>query len=145
MTTQTVGANITELPAVWRDRAVLLRRHGAGEAATTAEALAEELETLLTADDELLTLTAAARCCGYSEDHLGRLVRQGKLPELRAPNAPRLRHSELPAKPGWLPPDRGPTHVLQARDGSRVLSSPPDQGRNDGASEDFRSVVVLHR
>ena len=50
-------------------------------------------------DDALLSLTAAARVCGYSADHLGRLVRAGTLVNHGRPNAPRVRRGDLPRKP----------------------------------------------
>ena len=49
-------------------------------------------------DGELLTLTEAAKYSGYTSDHLGALVRHGKLHNYGRPNAPRIRRDELPLK-----------------------------------------------
>ena len=49
--------------------------------------------------DELLTLAQAAGESGYSIDHLGRLVRTGKLANHGQVGSPRVRRSELPKKP----------------------------------------------
>ena len=55
------------------------------------ETCAAELEAALRQeDDTLLTLTEAARESGYSADHLGRLVRDGKIPNTGRPGAPRI-------------------------------------------------------
>ena len=43
---------------------------------------------------QLLTLTQAAAACGYSADHLGRLVREGALTNYGRLHAPRVRSAE---------------------------------------------------
>lgn len=85
------------LVVLWRRRAADLRSWGAPDGVAKAwELAAEELEQ---ASDELLTLTAAAAECGYTADHLGRLVKTGKLPNHGADNAPpRVKRSELPRR-----------------------------------------------
>src|SRR5581483_11980447 len=89
----------------WRERAGALRTWGGSEGAARAwETAAAELEAALrAARDELLTLEAAATESGYSADHLGRLLRAGKLPNAGRPHAPRIRRGDLPRKPGGLP------------------------------------------
>jgi hypothetical protein len=47
---------------------------------------------------ELLTLQAAARETGYSADHLGRLIRAGKLENHGREHAPKVRRGDLPRK-----------------------------------------------
>ncbi len=47
---------------------------------------------------EELTLEEAARRSGYNAGHLGRLVRQGKLPNAGRPYAPRIRAGDLPKR-----------------------------------------------
>jgi hypothetical protein len=49
-------------------------------------------ETLL---DEPLSLTEAAERTGYTADHIGRLVREGKLPNAGRRNVPRVRARDL--------------------------------------------------
>ena len=84
----------------WREQAGALRRFGADHQAAAVEQCAQELEAALAeANDELLSLTAASRECGYSADHLGRLVRRGQLPNHGREHAPRVRRADLPRKP----------------------------------------------
>ena len=45
-----------------------------------------------------MSLVDAAQVSGYSADHLGSLVRQGKLPNVGRKNAPRVRRTDLPIK-----------------------------------------------
>jgi len=45
-----------------------------------------------------LTLREAAAECGYSVEHLARLIRQGRLPNAGRRHAPRLRRSDLPTR-----------------------------------------------
>lgn len=48
---------------------------------------------------EALTLKQAAERSGYSANHLGRLIRDGRIPNAGQPNAPRIRRGDLPRKP----------------------------------------------
>ena len=92
------------LVAGWRARAADLREWAAAEQAAVAwEHAAQELEERLRAEgEELLNLTQAAGLCGYSADHLGREVRAGRISNAGRSNAPRIRRSDLPRKPGAL-------------------------------------------
>lgn len=88
------------LTAQWRTEADTLRKRGAVAQAVAVESCAEELErALLERDDELLNLTEAARLSGYSSEHLGRMVRDGKIPNAGRPGAPRIRLGDLPRRP----------------------------------------------
>jgi len=49
--------------------------------------------------EQRLTLAAAAERSGYSADHLGRLVRTGRLPNAGHRGAPRVRAGDLPMRP----------------------------------------------
>jgi hypothetical protein len=62
-----------------------------------ADELAEALEQ---EQGESLTLTAAARESGYSAEHLGRLLRDGKLRNVGRLHAPRVLRRDLPLKSG---------------------------------------------
>ena len=69
------------------------------------EILTDFGEVLKTESNAVLTLGEAASRSGYSEGHLGRLVRQGEIPNAGRPNAPRIRASDLPVKATHLPAD----------------------------------------
>ncbi len=86
--------------ARWLARRDELRRlHALVDGALLCDELLAELDRLK--DDtahEPLTLQRAAVESGYSPDHLGRLLREGKLANAGRPNAPRIRRGDLPAK-----------------------------------------------
>lgn len=89
-----------ELSSRWREEAALLRLHRHERDATWLEDRAEELERALTeTESRPVSLVEAAHISGYSPDHLGRLVREGKLLNLGRPNAPKVRICDLPRKP----------------------------------------------
>ncbi|WP_420449777.1 hypothetical protein [Candidatus Palauibacter sp.] len=90
---------VEALPADWRKKAKSLRRYGGETPATAIERCADDLEaTLVERDETTLSLVEAARESGYSRDHLGRLVRNGKIPNAGRPNAPRIARRHLPRK-----------------------------------------------
>jgi hypothetical protein len=91
----------SELAGLWRERAALLRRHGAEASAMTLEATAGELEAALRAEsDTLLTLHDAAQESGLSADRLRHLVAAGTIPNAGRRGAPRVRRQDLPVKSG---------------------------------------------
>ena len=95
---------LADLSQSWRRRAEGLRPF-AEAAARAFEMAADELEEALDAEgDELVTITEAARRSGFSPDHLGRLVREGKVPNHGRPHAPRVCLADVPRKAGALPP-----------------------------------------
>jgi hypothetical protein len=85
--------------AEWRTRAA-----GFAEVTDTVrvsvlqDVLAAVERALHGAEERTVNLTMAARLSGYSATHLGRLVRDGKLPNAGRPNAPKLRLCDLPRK-----------------------------------------------
>ncbi len=96
---RTSQPSIKKLPAAWRRQAKTLRRYGGNALATAIERCADELEgTIQERDETTLTLTDAARESGYTREHLGRLVRDGKIPNAGRPNAPRIARRHLPIK-----------------------------------------------
>ena len=104
-------SSLASLLSQWRTDADNLRRRGAAAQALALESCADDLERALRdRDNELLNLTEAARLSGYSSEHLGRMVRDGVIPNAGRPNAPRIRHSDLPRKVG-LPPGNKPMHI----------------------------------
>jgi len=114
MTPRPMVPPLGSLAASWRARAEELRQWGAEGPAKALERAAAELEASLRAGaDEALTLEAASKESGYSADHLGRLVRQGKLANVGAKHAPRVRRAELPTKRA-----RRPALTIVTPDGS---------------------------
>ena len=59
---------------------------------------------LLESDEATLTLRDAAKESGYPTAHLGRLVREGKIPTPGRPGAPRIARRHLPKKTGAATP-----------------------------------------
>ncbi len=97
--TGTRQPSIRKLPAAWRRRAKTLRRYGGQALATALERCADELEgTIQERDGTTYSLVEASRESGYSADHLGRLVREGKIPNAGRPGAPRIARVDLPRK-----------------------------------------------
>lgn len=93
---------ISELSDEWRALAEQQRRLGAEPQARTLEYCADALGSVLRAnEDELLSLQQAADESGYSVDHLGRLIRERKVPNAGRKARPLIRRSDLPAKPNW--------------------------------------------
>lgn len=87
------------LVSQWRAAAALFREHEQATTAVVYEKCAEALEAALAQDREAaLTLQEAAAESGYSADHLGRMVREGKIPNAGMPNAPRIARPDLPRK-----------------------------------------------
>ena len=87
------------LPQTWRERAAYLEQFGDPTSARLWKLAAMELErSLQSVADETLSLAEAAQLSGYTLDHLGDLIRQGKLPNAGRPGAPRIRRADLPTK-----------------------------------------------
>jgi hypothetical protein len=91
------------------------------------DSLLEELRTVAARDEDLLSLTEAARHCGYSADHLGTLVRAGQLNNYGRRNAPRVKLSELPRKPGGLTAN-SPGANVRMQIAREVAHSAPGRG-----------------
>lgn len=89
-----------DLPGRWRALANDLRPYAPGAAAAWENAALELEQALRAAELEPLKLRDAARESGYSEDHLGELLRQGKITNAGRPHAPRILRRDLPKKPG---------------------------------------------
>ena len=84
----------------WRDHAALFRRYRQVPLADWLEDRAAELGAALqTQDEELVTLSEAARISHFSSDHLRRLHRQGKLTAMRKGRRLFFRVGDLPRKP----------------------------------------------
>ena len=98
--------SVKGLPGTWRRRAKALRRYGSEPPAVALERCAAELEdTIAERDETTFSLVEASRESGYTADHLGRLVRDGKIPNAGRPGAPRIARRDLPRKHTY-PPSR---------------------------------------
>ncbi len=89
-----------DLPPSWFQLAEQQEKLGAPAQACTLRFCAGELERAL--EDhrgETLNLQQAAEESGYSADHLGRLVREGTIPNAGRHGAPRIARRDLPIKP----------------------------------------------
>ncbi len=90
---------VRSLPQTWRERAAYLEQFGDPVSARLWKIAAGELERALHhVADETLSLAEAAAASGFTADHLGSLIRRGRIPNAGRPNAPRIRRSDLPSK-----------------------------------------------
>ncbi|MFL5561148.1 MAG: hypothetical protein ACJ79K_06715 [Gemmatimonadaceae bacterium] len=90
---------IVALATKWSDEAIVLGKRGDERGSRLLDALARELvEAVELENEQPLTLRDASKYSGYSEDHLGRLVRHGKLENVGRPGAPRVRRRNVPKK-----------------------------------------------
>jgi hypothetical protein len=113
---------LAELRQQWTHRRDEWRRLGVTvDGAKLAEEILADLEGLDASGDDALSLVDAATECGYSADHLGRLVRSGALPNAGRPNAPRIRRKDLPRKAGAFPND--PDAAIIPTDRRRIAAS----------------------
>lgn len=86
-----------DLPALWRERAEALRTYGDPNSARLWDIAAVELERSRDViAGETLSLRDAARESGFTADHLGQLVKDGKIPNAGRKGAPRIRRQDLP-------------------------------------------------
>lgn len=75
----------------------------ATEAANTLRRCANELRLRFRYEQEhTVNLQEAAAISGYTADHIGKLVRDGKVENLGRLNSPRVRVADLPRKPRRL-------------------------------------------
>jgi hypothetical protein len=89
----------TQLPQRWREQASQLRSLGADAQARLLETVADQLAAaFLRAGDEPLGLQRAAQESGYSVDHLGRMLREGRIPNSGRKDKPLIRRGDLPLK-----------------------------------------------
>ena len=100
-----------ELVARWREEAEVLGRRHVGANADLLRDVADELEeSVRDWEGETLTLTEAAAETGYSRDQLGRLLRDGKIPNAGRQKAPRILRRDLPRKAGAVAHDSPVQH-----------------------------------
>lgn len=114
----------TNLPALWREQATELRSWGAEPQATLLDRVADELDAAFARqNDKTVTLTEAARFSGYHPDSLGRLVRDGDIPNAGRKHAPRVRLGDLPRKAGVLPELSSKQHISRVEIARAVINN----------------------
>ena len=122
-------SSVETLPDTWRRQAKTLRRYGGETPAVALESCAAELEaTLRERDETTLSLTDAARESGYSTDHLGRLVRDGRIPNAGRPGAPRIARRHLPRKTGAANPRLAKKAPLHEISNAQIVQSIIERG-----------------
>ena len=111
--------NLDGILEKWGAEAEALRRLGAHvDGAKLIEAILADLQYLArSSDGEALTLLEASRESGYSPEHLGRLLREGTIPNAGRKNAPRILRRHLPYKPGALRGDASIPRLVGATPG----------------------------
>ena len=124
--------NRTEIFARWRARRVEFARYGTlVDGAKLCDDFLNDLTALLvTENEEIVTLSEAAKRSGYTRAHLGRMVARGKIPNAGRANAPRIRACDIPQKPRHLPPERVPEQVTPTSKGQIVRSIVDAQKRS---------------
>ena len=89
--------SVEGLPVAWRRQAKTFRRYGGQTPAVALDRYAADFEaTLRERDETTLSVVEAAKESGYSADHLGRLGRDGKIPNAGRPGAPRIARRHRP-------------------------------------------------
>ena len=92
---------------------------GLENAARSLEWAAAQVEAVLGSETErVVYLPEAARISGYSEGHLGRLVRKGQIRDMRPPGSHgriKVRVGDLPTKPSQQHTPPADVHDLASR------------------------------
>jgi len=116
--------------AKWTADAETLRRLGAHvDGAKLIAAMLADLQGLArSSDSEALTLVEASRECGYSPEHLGRLLREGTIPNSGRKHAPRILRRHLPYKPGALRREASTPQLVGATPGQIARAVVTSQG-----------------
>lgn len=101
----------------WLERREALAKYGAlVDGARLLSECINDVEALFSGDtEEELSLTQAAQYSGYSEDHIGRLIRSGALPNVGRKHRPRVRRADLPRKPSALRESAPPSLFTSSR------------------------------
>lgn len=96
--------HLNDLIERWTSEAASIEeRYGDSRLAHLTRTHAKELqEAISRGHSRLVSLSEAGSLCGYSDDHLGKLVRAGILKNYGRKHAPRVRVAELPQKSSHL-------------------------------------------
>jgi hypothetical protein len=117
--------------AKWAAEAEGMQRRGVfvSGAGLLTEVLTDFQAVIAAESQALLTLPEASLRSGYSVEHLGRLVREGTVPNAGRKGAPRVKLADLPRKPAALVA-KGPRAYDPGADARNLL------GRQIGGSND---------
>lgn len=117
---------ISGLSEAWRERADQFQEHRADGVAFTYRKCAEELEAEMRISNlRTVSLKEAAEITGYNADHLRRMVREGRLPNVGETGSLRFCIRDLPRKPSSAG-GRGPS---SARSASEIIREVVEDGR----------------
>lgn len=89
---------VAALPAAWRSLAATLAPYAPPAAAAYERAAADLEHAIRTEAEAPLSLDDAAAESGYSAEHLGRLVRDGTIPNAGRRGKPFIRRGDLPRR-----------------------------------------------
>jgi len=122
---------LSELVAKWSTRRDEYRRLSVMvDGARLCEEVIADIRLLIkTQGETVLSLSGAAEISGYSREHLGRLVKDGKLANVGQPGAPKVRRIDLPMKRGTLPGQGLTSHIAGASKRQTVRSVVDSGGR----------------
>jgi hypothetical protein len=120
---------LAEIFEKWTQEREIMRQRGAlVDGGALCHEFLSDLEAVLEGQHEtLLTLPRAAEVSGYTADHLGRMVREGRIPNAGRPHAPRIRSGDLPRKPGRV--DRPAPSTYDPQTDARTLLTKQRGGR----------------
>ena len=92
--------------AKWSAEATAMARRGVMvEGASLCNEILTDCRAVMALEGEtVLSLPEAAARSGYSAEHLGRMIRQGRIPNAGRKGAPQIRVTDLPRKPPGLVP-----------------------------------------
>jgi hypothetical protein len=112
-----------EFLAKWTNEAEAMHRRGVmvNGRGLLAEVLADFRAVMASEAEAVLSLREAASRSGYSVEHLGRLIREGRVPNAGRKGTPRIRAADLPRKPRSLAPV-GPQAYDPGADARNLLS-----------------------
>ena len=91
---------VSALPTHWRARATELERYAPAAAQAFKDA-ADQLQDVLQATADSVSIKEAATLGGFTIDHIQRLVRQGRIENVGRKGKPRIRCEDVPIKPGY--------------------------------------------
>src|SRR5690242_10122617 len=90
---------VSALSAEWRRRASELERYAPAAAQAFKDA-ADQLDDVLRAPADVVSISQAASLGGFSIDHIQKLVATGRIENVGRKGKPRIHREDIPVKPG---------------------------------------------